>query len=212
MSGDVAVRSEGSSSGMPSGTVSTANALMLPDGLSFGEWARIGDLFASTESRIAWTIGDWRVYGDRFADEYGEGLEQIDRASETVRLYALVSRAFPPVARATSLTWRHHFEIAARVKDTDLRLRWLSEAERHGWSTRELGDRIGERRITGPRPPALSLRATGDVVERFALRAQALGMVPRDLALEVLEMASQLDDPVAALESAGARRPAGKEA
>lgn len=59
------------------------------------------------------------------------------------------------------------------------------------------------------RPVALSVRATGDVVGRFEARALALGVPAKELALEVLELASQLPDPVRVLEAAGAHRTLG---
>lgn len=199
----VEVRSE-----IAPGVVATANALIFEAEVGFNDWRRLGEKIAATANRAAWAIGDWRVYGDRWdtngEDGKPEALAAIDLADVTVRQYAQVARVFPPDARA-SVSWRHHFVLVG-VKDERTRLRWLSEVERHGWSTRELEERLSEGRIDGKRLPSLSVRATGEIVARFEARALALGVPPRDLALEVLELASQLEDPVAALEAAGATR------
>lgn len=203
MSGEVAVRSDGSG-GLPAGTVSTANLLELPADLPFAEWRRVGERLLSTEDRLSWTLGDWRVHGDRFSGEYGDALQALDLASPTAFRCAWVCRAFPGERRRLALTFKHHQVVAAKSDgEQDL---WLNEAERHGWSARELEERVAQKRISGDRPAALSLRAIGPMVERFESRAEALGVPARELALEVLELASQLDDPVAALEAAGARR------
>lgn len=193
------------------GVVSTANSLRFEREIGFNDWRRLGEQISVTLERASWAIGDWRVYGDRW-DTTGEdgkpdALAAIDRADVTLRQYAQVARTFPPDERS-SLSWMHHFVLVG-VKDHRSRLRWLSEAERHGWSTRELADRVNEGKIDGVRTPALSLRATGDVVGRFEARAAALGVPAKDLALEVLELASQLPDPLGALEAAGAHRQIG---
>lgn len=194
------------------GVVSTPTSLQFERDVGFNDWRRLGEQIVATVERAAWAIGDWRVYGDRWDTDGEDGkrdaLAAIDRADETIRQYARVSRVFPDGERSPKLSWWHH-HVASAVKDHRERLRWLSEAERHGWSVRDLRDRISEGRIeesSGGRPPALSVRATGDFVGRFEARALALGVPAKDLALEVLELASQLADPLAVLEAAGAHR------
>lgn len=208
MSVEVGVRGQEISPGV----VSMGNALVFEQEIGFNDWRRLGERIVMTQDRAAWAIGDWRVYGDRW-DHQGDGgkpdaLAAIDRADRTLREYAQVARLFPSGERSPKLSWMHH-QVVVGVKDHRERLRWLSEAERHGWSTRELGDRLGEGRIAGSRPAALSVRATGDVVGRFEARALALGVPAKELALEVLELASQLPDPVRVLEAAGAHRTLG---
>lgn len=186
------------------GVVSTPVSLEITADLGFNDWKRLGDQLESVSERALWNLGDWRAYGDRFESEYADGLAAIDRASETKRRAGWVARAFGAERRRLGLHFTHHEKVAALSEaEQDV---WLNEAERQGWSTRELTDRLTDRRLTGTRPPALSLRPVGDVVVRFQARAAALGVDPKDLALEVLSLASQLDDPVAALEAAGARR------
>ena len=187
------------------GIVSHPTSLEITRELRFNEWRRIGEQLLGVNERAAWAIGDWRAYGDRFESEYADGLEAIDRTSRHVRECAQVARMFPAGERSPGLTWFHHHQLLG-IRDHRERLRWLSGAERGGWSARELADRLAEGRPTGERPRALQLRPVGDVVERFEQRAASLGRPVRELALEVLELASQLDDPVAALEAAGARR------
>lgn len=187
------------------GIVSLPNDLRIERDLSFNEWRDLGAALHGIEDRSAWALAAWRVYGDRYADAYPDGVAKVDLADRTLAEYTRVYRAFPPAVRAPTLTFRHHLEIVAHVRDPDERLRWLSACERGQWSTRELVDRIGEDRSTGARPLALSFRAVGPVAHAINARAGALHVKPRDLALEVLELAAQLDDPVAVLVAAGAR-------
>lgn len=209
------------SRGLPSGTRSSEMLLELPAGLSFSEWKRVGEMLAATAERVAWSVGDWRAYGDRFRDEHSEGLAAVDRRDRRAFEAAAVSRAYPGTPegeerqvgeRMPGVSWYHHERILRSVKVAAARETWLNEVLRHGWPVRELEDRLVEGRISGPRPLALSVRATGPVVERFGRRAEALGVPARDLALEVLELASQLDDPVGVLEAAGATRAIGAAA
>ena len=187
------------------GVVSRPQSLEITRELPFNEWRRIGEQFVGVHERAAWNLGDWRAYGDRYGGAYDDGLDAIDRSDRHVRECAQVARMFPPGERSPLLSWYHHYVLLG-VRDHRERLRWLSSAERGGWSGRELADRLSEGRQTGERPPALQLRPVGDVVHRFEQRAAAMGRPVRELALEVLELASQLDDPVGALEAAGARR------
>lgn len=188
------------------GVVSHPTHLVIEVEMRFNEWRRLGEQLQHVTERGAWALGDHRVYGDRFEADYAEGVQAYDAGSRHARECAQVSRAFPVGERSPVLTWFHHHQLV-NVRDHRERLRWLSAAERGGWSARELGDRLKEGRRVGERPHALQLRPIGDVVERLELRAAALGRPVRELALEVLELAAQLDDPVAALEAAGARRP-----
>ena len=187
------------------GVVSHATALSIEVELGFNEWKRLGETLQNVTERGVWALGDHRVYGDRYEADYPDGVAAYDASSRHVRECAQVARAFPRGERSPHLTWFHHL-VLVTVRDHRDRLRWLSAAERGGWSARELADRLKEGRRVGERPHALQLRPIGDVVERLEQRAAALGRPVRDLALEVLELAAQLDDPVAALEAAGAKR------
>lgn len=198
------------------GVFSRPQSLEITVELSFNEWRQIGRQLGSVAERATWALGDWRAYGDRFADDYSDGLAKIDRDDRRAFEARAVSLAFPPAPedplarqvgqRMPGVPWTLHERILRSVKDAAARETWLNEVKRHGWHKAELEDRLSRGALTGVRPPALSLRPVGDVVVRFEQRAAALGVQPRELALEVLELASQLEDPVGALEAAGARR------
>lgn len=188
------------------GVISTPTDLRIERDLGFNDCRRLLDSVRGIEDRSQWAIGAvWAYTRDKFGADYAEALEELGRSDRTLYDYELVYRAFPPAARSTLLYWRHHKEIVMRVRDADERLRWLSQAERGRWSTRELVERLDQGKSSGPRPPALSLRAVGDVADAINRRAATLNVTPRDLALEVLELAAELDDPVAVLRAAGAR-------
>lgn len=204
-----------STASLPAGTTSTSMGLRLPEGLSFGEWRRVYEALRATEERVLWSRGDCRAYADRFEDEHGDAIDAIDRNDRRGFEARAVALAFPetPVGeerrisdRMDGVSWSHHERVLRSVKDPAARETWLNEVKRHGWSRLELEARLTEGAIGGPRPPALTFRAVGAVVGRFERRAEALGVQPRELALEVLELASQLPDPLAVLEAAGAKR------
>lgn len=185
------------------GVVSTPTALVISVDLRFNEWSRLLDTIEQVHERACWALGDARRYADeRFDVEYADALEARDIRKPTSARCAWVARTFPEERRRDGLTFSHHEKVAA-LGEPEQEL-WLNEAERQGWSVRELADRLVSRRLTGARPHALQPRLIGDVVVRLEQRAAALGVKPRDLALEVLELASRLPDPVAALKAAGA--------
>lgn len=197
------------------GVVSTPMALEITADLSFNDWKRLGEQLGAVNDRALWAAGDWRAYGEKFAADYGEGLAAIDRHDRRAFEARAVSIAYPPTPsgeerevgqRMPGVSWTLHERILRSVKDPSARETWLNEVKRHGWHKAELEDRLSRGAIGGARPPALSLRPVGDVVTRFQARAEALGVEPKELALEVLSLASQLDDPVGVLEAAGAKR------
>lgn len=195
------------------GVFAAGSSLVFTGELSFNDWRRLGEKLIKAAEQAAWIIGDWRAYGDRWDvdgdDDRRDGLAEVDRADRTLRFYTQVARAFPSSGPRGPLSWSHHKAVVS-VKDPAERRRLLEEARRQGWSWHELEARVREPRGIGQQQAraALPLRATGAVVARFELLAAARGVEAKELALEILELASLLEDPVAVLKIAAEGAPA----
>ena len=194
---DVEIRPAGADELAP-GIVSYPTHLTIDRELSFNEWKSLVETLDHVNERGAWALGDALEHGERFADEYPDGFEAVTTSSRHRRECKQTSRTFPPGERSDRLTWFHHLVLVV-VKDHRTRLQWLSSAERGGWSARELADRLKHGRQIGTRPAALQLRPVGDVVERFEARARDHNVSAREMALEVLHLASMLEHPISSL-------------
>jgi hypothetical protein len=111
--------------------------LNLPDRLSIESWCRIGDQINCIADASAWWLGDWLIYGqDKYPDRYKRAMQRTNLDYQTLKNYAWLARKFEPSRRRDQLSFQHHVEVAARpVPEQD---RWLSRAERFGWSRNEL--------------------------------------------------------------------------
>ncbi len=121
-------------------------ALELPTGLSYEQWAAIGNTLRAMERNALWWLGDWWNYGER---EYGamasqEAKEAVEDATgydwQTVNDAGWVNRRFEFSRRCENLSWSHHREVAAlEPQEAD---HWLYRAEGEGWSQKELRRRL----------------------------------------------------------------------
>ena len=183
--------------------------LSLADGISFGEWVEIGEELLTLFNRSSWWVADWAAYGDRrFHQTHWPALQAMrpgGYAWQTLKNIASISGRVEPSRRRDGLSFSHHGEVASLPPD--LQDEFLDAAETQGWSVMELRDEVSRRKGRDKEPLlSFSVRATGEIVSRFESRALALGVEAKDLVMEVLELASQLDDPLAVLEAAGAHR------
>lgn len=108
---------------------------------SFDEWAAaIGDV-KKINGAIQWIIGDMLLYGEqRFGEAYSQVLDAADYSDETLRVTRWVASKFEPVTRVTSLSFRHHQEVASLPAEQAASL--LVEAEANGLTTRDLRIRV----------------------------------------------------------------------
>lgn len=161
--------------------------LTIVDTMGFNDWRALGDRLVRMGDSAAWWIGDWRVFGNRFREAYPDGLSAVDLNDETVRRYAYVAERVPREERESTLSFRHHMLVAGL--DQEARRRWLDDAARGGWSTRDLEQALAEARVKPGRAPALSVRAEGALLERCEEQASEVGMEPREYAVLALEVA-----------------------
>lgn len=163
--------------------------LEIADGIGFNEWRRLLERIVRMGDSAAWWIGDCLAYGERFRRDYREWFDRFDRSNETLRKYAWVASRVAPPFRAEQLSFTHH-QLVARF-EPDEQARWLDDAARHGWTTRELEQAIAETRSGSVKAPALTIRAVGELRELCAAAALAEGIDPAEWAAGVLERAAR---------------------
>ncbi|MGW2709082.1 LmbU family transcriptional regulator [Streptomyces sp. NPDC001356] len=115
--------------------------LQMSPNLTFDAWQRAGSQLAGVLDSSSWWLGDWLVYGkDHYADRYQMGIRTAGLKYQTLRNYAWVSRRFEMQRRRTTLTFQHHAEVASLPFDKQEK--WLDDAERKGWTTKQLRNAI----------------------------------------------------------------------
>lgn len=117
------------------------NGLILPEGLSFDDWARVGPNLILMATGYRWWLGDWILYGETaFNEEAAQAIDPSWLNEEDIRQipnYAWVARAFPPSERVLELSWTHHRIAAALGRKRD-REKVLKMALEERLSTRKL--------------------------------------------------------------------------
>jgi len=92
-----------------------SNALILPKGLEFSHWERIGKFLQDSQEGILWWIGDWIAYGETYFNEpYAQAIKRITGYEEqTVRNSVFTARAIPPQRRRFALPFSTYSEVAS---------------------------------------------------------------------------------------------------
>jgi hypothetical protein len=188
--------------------LTTRVGLEIEPNLSFDAWQRAGGQLAGVVDSSCWWLGDWLVYGkDHYAERYQLGIKTAGLKYQTLRNYAWVSRRFDIRRRRSALTFQHHAEVASLTFEQQER--WLNEAERHGWSTKQLrhavkaddaAGAVKPGRLDAPRQLALP----GHRIEVWHKAAELVGVDFEKWVLATLDSAAgraleQEDSPVRAL-------------
>lgn len=126
--------------------VCTPTGLVLPDDVTFEEWASISPLIHGAARSSMWWIGDWIRHGETaYGAKYHTAAERTGLDGQTLRTAAMVAEAFPDVLRRrNNLSWSHHREIMVSVEDPATWEEWLDKAEAGGWSRDRLRAQIRE--------------------------------------------------------------------
>jgi len=151
------------------GIVSRPNGLEITRELSFNEWKQVGERLLATVDRALFTLGDWRLYGERYAKDYHPAIEELDARSRFIAPSLRVSRAMPLERRRDQLSFDVH-EVVAGL-DEEAQDRWLDDAERQGWSRQQLQFEF-DKDITRTPVAAISWRGVGELRE-LCMRAAA---------------------------------------
>lgn len=175
----------------------TRTSLVLVDGIGFNDWKGIGERLATMGDSCNWWLGDWLAYGDRYRREYPVAMQQIDRSYAALTQYAYVASKVEVCTRVQDLSWTHHRVVAPF--ETEQQRYWLDEAQRHGWSKRELEQAIAEASERPGRAPAFSVRAVGELYELCTRAADAAGVTPAEWAATALKRAALSELELAAV-------------
>jgi hypothetical protein len=121
------------------GIIVGAVRLALPADLDHARWCEIGADLRRFDRAVAWWVGDWWAFGEYRYGARREITEDPDwqgPAYQTRAYAAAVCRAFEVSRRRETLSFSHHETVAALAPAAQDR--WLDEADREGWSRREL--------------------------------------------------------------------------
>lgn len=205
----------------------SSDTLWVDGHLHFNAWREAVRGLLAVESGVQWYLGDlWLAGQERFGLDYIPALDELALRFPQIVDYGRVARAFPPrseseglssgpgrsvatgVYRVEGVSWSHH-RVCAGIADEQERMAWVEDVLRQNWSKRQLEAEIAASyardHARAPSEWSFTLRAAGDVASRCQARADALGIDPKQLALAVLDLAFQLEDPIGILQAAGAQ-------
>jgi len=163
--------------------VVTATSLQLPEGLSFTEWEAVGRTLDRLRESVHWWRGDWLRYGERtYGERYSRVLDPGAGTYQTLANDAWVAGKIGLSLRRENVPWSHHKEIAPLQPDEQAA--FLDQTEHHGWSVRELRERIRQhKRLPPPAPRAPGVKIPEDQWQGILDRVDA-GETQASLAAE----------------------------
>jgi hypothetical protein len=136
-----------------------SSGLALRDGMSFAEWAAVGQRLGRISSGSAWALGDWINYGQAaYGRRYAEALHATALDYKTLRNYAWVARRFTPERRRPGLSFQHHADVAG-LSEAEQSL-WLSRCDTLRWSRSELRRQLARAAADAPQAPGRVIRIT----------------------------------------------------
>jgi N6-adenosine-specific RNA methylase IME4 len=120
----------------------TPVSLRLDKSLPFARWREIGQQLCAMERGVQWWIGDWWAFGSQTYGERAQAAASgiFGRSFGGLKNLGSTARAFGRSRRRDLLSFTHHAEVAALEPAQADAL--LEEAERKGFSTRDLRDRV----------------------------------------------------------------------
>ena len=119
----------------------TDTALVIPDGLSYDEWAEMGQPLVRIAQASMWWVGDWLKYGEHhYGEKYAQAIEATGYAASTLKNAQWVADRFPPEERREDVTYSQHRTIAGL--DPKPRLELLRRAAEESMTEGELAGRV----------------------------------------------------------------------
>jgi hypothetical protein len=165
------------------GVVSRETGLEIQSELHFNEWKRIGERLLGTTDRALWSLGDWWLYGARYAKDYHDALQALEASSRFIPVAARVARAFEQERRRGQLTFDVH-ELVAGLPEPEQET-WLDEVERQGWKRQQLQFAFSESIVRVP-VLALSVKLVEEHYRIAIAAAERRGMDPKEWVLEAI--------------------------
>lgn len=155
--------------GLEESGILTPTAFKLDKALPFDHYELLGRWLGSVRDTSAWWLADWINFGEGiYGEKYAQAVEATGRSKRTLMNYAYVGRSVARSRRREKLTYSHHVLVAPL--EPDEQIRWLKEAEEHGWTVEELGGMIrGDTIDAGDdRPPKGDAETIADRLETAA--------------------------------------------
>lgn len=119
----------------------TDTALVIPDGLSYDEWAEMGQPLMRIAQASMWWVGDWLLYGEHhYGEKYAQAIEATGYAVSTLKNAQWVADRFPPSERREDVTFSQHKTIAGL--DPPQRVELLRRAAEESMTEGELAGRV----------------------------------------------------------------------
>lgn len=120
--------------------------LEIPDGITYDEWAAIGETLQRMDRSIQWWLGDWYRHGEEhFGEDAPQGLPDDHYALRTIQNAAWVVGQVDWEIRRSDLTYSHHVEVAKSDLARDDKIDLLADAADEGWSVRDLRQAVRAR-------------------------------------------------------------------
>lgn len=141
-------------SGLLVGASWTDRGLYLPPGMEYDAWQQVGatlfwlrDRLDEAQDHVLFAIGDWLQYGEfEYGEKYAQAIELASKSKSRLATVQWVARSIPQERRRSSLSFRHHEEVAGLEPETQDEM--LGRAEREGLGSEAL--REERRRLQNP--------------------------------------------------------------
>lgn len=127
----------------------TERALVLEARIPFRKWTAIGRFLRQVHQCSQWWLGDWCNYGEAaYGEKYAQAIEETNFDYGTLRNYASIAGKFPQPSRMFKLSFTHYV-LVATLGGLDVASRMLELAEKNGWTSKELKEKVGEVKAAG---------------------------------------------------------------
>jgi hypothetical protein len=163
---------------LPAGCQVFTQGLILPPGLDYDEWMRIGSHLTTLLGAVMWMWGDWLAFGqthyivtkwgNRLPDGiYKECSRLTGYAEGTLRNAKCVCAALPLSQRCDKLTYGHALEIVARVPEGQFEF-WVNKVAGGEFSVRILREQIRKSQATfKPEPNDMGTHSFLETARQF---------------------------------------------
>jgi hypothetical protein len=120
----------------------TATELVLPDGLPYEDWARLGHALGRMDRAVQFWLGDWLMYGEHtYGEKFAQAASETGLSEEKLKQCQWVASRFTRVhSRRAALSFTHHRAVAGL--EPEMADAMLLQAEVEGLSSAELGRRV----------------------------------------------------------------------
>lgn len=135
------VKSDPSTDLAPQGVEYNVTSLVLPDSLSYEQWAEIGSTLAVMEAGHQWWIGDWLLKGENnYGEKYSQAIEETGRSARSLANLAYVASRIPPERRLPTVGYSVSRMVAPLEPHQQSNL--LAQAAEGNWTVKQMQDAV----------------------------------------------------------------------